>query len=299
MSERLPSFQQLRAFEAAARHENFSRAADELHLTHGAISHQVRALERELGTPLFVRNGRSVKVTADGLKFAQVLAKAFGDIAAGAGALRQGGGAQRVTVSAIPSFAARWLAPRLGQFIELHPDIEVLLQASGHMQDLEREAIDVGIRFGRGHYPGMKVDRLMGDIYYPAASPAYRGGALPRTPAELAQATLLRSSEPWLPWFRAAGLALAEPSGGVMFEDLSMLIRSAVDGDGVALVRHVVAMQEIASGQLVRLFDIATPSPDDYYFVSPPGAADKPQVRAFRAWMLAEMATFSANLQLS
>ena len=299
MSERLPTFQQLRAFEAAARHENFSRAADELHLTHGAISHQVRSLERELGVPLFLRNGRSVKVTADGLKFAQVLAKAFGDIAAGADALRPGRGAQRLTISSIPSFAARWLAPRLGQFIELHPGIEVLLQASGHMQDLEREAIDVGIRFGRGRYPGMKVDRLMGDIYYPVASPAYRGGMLPGTPAELAQATLLRSNEPWLPWFREAGLALAEPSGGVMFEDLSMLIRSAVDGDGVALVRHVVAMQEIASGQLVRLFDIATPSPDDYYFVSPPGAADKPQVRAFRAWMLAEMAAFAANLQLT
>ncbi|CAN7639349.1 transcriptional regulator GcvA [Pseudoduganella sp. LjRoot289] len=301
MRERLPTFQQLRAFEAAARHENFSRAADELHLTHGAISHQVRALEQELGTPLFLRKGRSVKVTVDGRKFAQVLAKAFDDIAAGADALRpgRGRGGQRLTVSAIPSFAARWLAPRLGQFIEQHPDIEVLLQASGHMQDLEREAIDVGIRFGRGRYPGMKVDRLMGDIYYPAASPAYRGGALPRTPAELAQATLLRSNEPWLPWFRAAGLALAEPSGGVMFEDLSMLIRSAVDGDGVALVRHVVAMQEIASGQLVRLFDIATPSPDDYYFVSPPGAADKPQVRAFRTWMLAEMAAFAAELRLT
>jgi LysR family glycine cleavage system transcriptional activator len=294
---RLPTFQQLRAFEAAARHENFSRAADELHLTHGAISHQVRALEQELGTPLFVRNGRHVKVTPDGLKFAQVLAKAFGDIAAGADALRPGRGTQRLTVSAIPSFAARWLAPRLAQFIERHPDVEVLLQASGHLQDLEREGIDVGIRFGRGQYPGMVVDRLMGDIHYPAVSPHYRGGALPQTPAELAQATLLRSNEPWLPWFRAAGLALAEPAGGVMFEDLSMLIRSAVDGDGVALVRHVVAMQEIASGQLVRLFDIAAPSPHDYYFVCPPGAAEKPQVRAFRAWMLAEMAAFTAQLR--
>lgn len=293
---RLPTFQQLRAFEAAARHENFSRAADELHLTHGAISHQVRALEQELGTPLFVRNGRHVKVTPDALKFAELLARAFGDIAAGADALRPGQGNQRLTVSAIPSFAARWLAPRLGHFIERHPNVEVLLQASGHMQDLEREAIDVGIRFGRGQYPGMVLDRLMGDIYYPAVSPNYRGGALPATPAELAQATLLRSNEPWLPWFRAAGLELAEPSGGVMFEDLSMLIRSAVDGDGVALVRHVVAMQEIASGQLVRLFDIAAPSPHDYYFVSPPGAAAKPQVRAFRAWMLAEMAAFTAQL---
>jgi LysR family glycine cleavage system transcriptional activator len=98
--------------------------------------------------------------------------------------------------------------------------------------------------------------------------------------------------EPWTPWLRAAGVEMAEPSGGVMFEDLSMLIRSAADGNGVALVRHVVAMQEIASGQLKRLFDIATPCPDEYYFVSPPGAAGKPQVMAFRDWLLEEIAAF-------
>ncbi len=199
-------------------------------------------------------------------------------------------GVQRLSVTAIPSFAARWLAPRLGQFIEQHPNIEVILQASGQLQDLVREGIDVGIRFGRGKYPGLDVERLIGEIYYPVVSPRYRGGQLPAYPQDLAHATLLRSNEPLLPWFRAAGLALPEPSGGVMFEDLSMLIRSAVDGDGVALVRHVVAMQEIASGQLVRLFDIATPCPDDYYLVSPPGALQKPQVRAFRTWLKAEIA---------
>ncbi|HJU99163.1 MAG TPA: transcriptional regulator GcvA [Burkholderiaceae bacterium] len=289
---RLPNFSALRAFEAAARHQNFSRAAEELHLTHGAISHQVRALEQELGTPLFVRNGRHVKVTADGLRFAHQLAKAFGDIATAADALRPASASRRLTISSIPSFAARWLAPRLGRFIDQHPDVEVVLQASGQLQDLVRDAVDVGIRFGRGHYPGMVVQRLMGDVYYPVVSPTYRGGRLPATPADLEQACLLRSVEPWTPWFRAAGLALAEPSGGLMFEDLSMLVRSAVDGNGVALVRHVVAMQEIASGQLVRLFDIATPCPDEYFFVSPPAAAAKPQVQAFRAWLLAEIDTF-------
>ena len=289
---RLPNFSALRAFEAAARHQNFSRAADELHLTHGAISHQVRALEEELGVALFVRNGRHVKVTPDGLRFAQVLGKAFVDIGIAADALRPASASKRLTISSIPSFAARWLAPRLGRFIDLHPDIEVVLQSSGQLQDLARDAIDVGIRFGRGHYPGLVVQRLMGDIYYPVVSPDYRGGRLPASPQELEQASLLRSIEPWTPWLRAAGLALPEPSGGLMFEDLSMLIRSAVDGNGVALVRHVVAMQEIASGQLLRLFDIATPCPDEYFFVSPPGAAGKPQVHAFRAWLLAEIDKF-------
>jgi LysR family glycine cleavage system transcriptional activator len=291
-SRRLPNFSALRAFEAAARHENFSRAAEELHLTHGAISHQVRALEEELGRPLFVRNGRQVKITSDALKFAQFLGKSFADIAMAADAMRAASINQRLTVSSIPSFAARWLAPRLGRFIDLYPDTEVVLQSSGQLQDLARDGIDVGLRFGRGNYPGMVVQRLMGDVYYPVVSPHYRGGDLPAEPQDLRRHTLLRSVEPWTPWLRVAGVEMAEPSGGVMFEDLSMLIRSAADGNGVALVRHVVAMQEIASGQLMRLFDIATPCPDEYFFVSPPGAAAKPQVMAFRNWLLEEIAAF-------
>jgi LysR family glycine cleavage system transcriptional activator len=289
---RPPNYAALRAFEAAARHDNFSRAADELHLTHGAISHQVRALEQELGRPLFVRTGRQVKVTSEALQFAAALARAFGDIAAAADAMRATATMQRLTVTAIPSFAARWLAPRLGGFIDLHPEIDVVLQSSGQMQDLAREGVDVGIRFGRGNYPGMVVEQLMGDVYYPVASPRYRDGALPDTPQQLAQHTLLRSVEPWAPWLHAAGVRMAEPRGGVLFDDLSLLIRSAVDGDGVGLVRHVVAMQEIAEGKLVRLFDIAAPSPDDYYFVAPPGAANRPQVVAFRAWLFGEVAAF-------
>src|SRR6185503_921931 len=127
----------------------------ELHLTHGAISHQVRALEEELGRQLFVRKGRQVKVTSDGLKFAQFLGKSFADIAVATDAMRSSAADQRLTISSIPSFAARWLAPRLGKFIEKYPAIEVVLQSSGQLQDLAREGIDVGIRFGRGIYPGL------------------------------------------------------------------------------------------------------------------------------------------------
>jgi LysR family glycine cleavage system transcriptional activator len=296
---RPPNFSALRAFEAAARHENFSRAADELHLTHGAISHQVRALEQELGRPLFVRHGRQVKVTSDALQFAQALARAFEDITTAADAMRVDARVQRLTVTSIPSFAARWLAPRLGRFIELHPDVEVVLQSSGQLQDLAREGIDVGIRFGRGHYPGMEVERLMGDVYYPVASPRYRDGDLPTSPQQLPHHALLRSVEPWTPWLRAAGVAMAEPAGGVMFDDLSMLIRSAADGDGVGLVRHVMALQEIGAGKLVRLFDIAVPSPDEYYFVAPPGAAARKPVVAFRAWLRSEIAAFQHEQDLT
>jgi LysR family glycine cleavage system transcriptional activator len=296
---RLPPFSALRAFEAAARHQNFSRAADELHITHGAVSHQVRALEEELGAALFTRNGRKVAVTPDGAALAGKLGKAFADMAVAVDEVRTNTATAplRLTVSAIPSFAARWLAPRLASFVALHPDIELELQANGQMQDLEREGIDVGIRFGAGRYPGLVVQRLMGDVYYPVASPGYRGGDLPASPQALAQHDLLRcSDEPWLPWFRAAGLQLPEPSGGVSFGDSSMLLRAAVDGDGIALGRHLMAMGEIASGQLVRLFDLAVASPADYYFVCPPAAEHKPQVQAFRAWLLAEIAKFAPDL---
>jgi LysR family glycine cleavage system transcriptional activator len=287
---RLPNLSALRAFEAAVRHGNFSRAAAELCLTHGAVSHQVRGLEEELGVQLFVRHGRHVTPTEEARRYASTVARCMAELADGAAALRAPEGLQRLSVTSIPSFAARWLGPRLGQFIERNPQIEVVLQVGQQLQDLARDGIDIGIRFGRGKYPGLEAERLAGEVLYPVVSPRYRGGDLPVIPQDLAQATLLRSEDAWTPWFEAAGLSLPEPSGGVMFEDLSMQIGSAVDGDGVALVRHIVAMQEIAAGNLVRLFDLATPCTDEYYLVSPPRALQKPQVRAFRDWLKAEIA---------
>jgi LysR family glycine cleavage system transcriptional activator len=292
---RLPNLVALRAFEAAARHQNFSRAADELHVTHGAVSHQVRALEQDLGVALFTRHGKRLTITPQGVRFAQAVRNALQDIADATQVLCEETRQKRLTVSSIPSFAARWLAPRLGKFIDQNPDTELVLQSSGLLQDLARDGIDVGIRFGLGQYPGLVVERLMGDSYYPVASPSYLQGLLPTTPKQLKQAQLLRSNEPWLPWFQAADLKLSEPSAGVRFQDLSLLIRSAMDGDGIALVRHVVVTQEIASGELVRLFDMAVKSPWDYYLASPPDALHKPQVLAFRKWLLEEIAIFKAQ----
>jgi LysR family glycine cleavage system transcriptional activator len=290
---RLPNLAALRVFEAAARHQNFSRAADETHVTHGAVSHQVRALEQDLGVALFTRHGKRLTITPQGTRFAQVVRHALQDIANATQALREETRQKRLTVSAIPSFAARWLAPRLGKFIDQNPDTELVLQSSGQLHDLVRDGIDVGIRFGQGQYPSLVVERLMGDSYYPVASPDYNQGQLPTSPLQLTPAQLLRSDEPWLPWFQAAGLKWAEPSGGVRFQDLSLLIRSAMDGNGIALVRHVVATQEIASGELVRLFDVAVKSPWDYYLAYPPDALHKPQVQAFRHWLLEEIALFT------
>lgn len=291
----LPNLVALRAFEAAARHQNFSRAAEETHVTHGAVSHQVRALEQDLGVALFTRHGKRLTITPKGSQFAQAVRNALNDIAAATDVLRQENRQKRLTVSSMPSFAARWLAPRLGKFIEQNPDTELILQTSGQLHDLVREGIDVGIRFGQGQYPGLMAERLMGDSYYPVASPSFNRGRLPSTPQQLKPTQLLLSVEPWLPWFQAAGLALAEPSGGVRFQDLSLLIRSAMDGDGIALVRHVVVTQDLTSGKLKRLFDVSVKSPSSYYLACPPDALEKPQVQAFRHWLLEEIAIFKAQ----
>jgi LysR family transcriptional regulator, glycine cleavage system transcriptional activator len=291
---RLPNLAALRAFEAAARHENFSRAAEEIFVTHGAISHQVRALEEELGVTLFARHGKRIAITPEGQHFAATLRRALTDIAEAAEALKASSRQKRLTVTALPSFAARWLSPRLGQFIERYPDLEVMLQSSGFLTDFVKESVDLGIRFGRGNYPGLVVEKVMDDYYYPVASPGFNGGKLPKTPQKLAQSTLLRcEGEPWVPWFQAAGVDAPEPSGGLVFGDSSMLVRAAAEGHGIALARHAIAATEIASGELICLFDIAVKCQNSYYFVCPPASLQKPQVQAFRTWLFDEIAKLS------
>ncbi|MDP5009264.1 MAG: transcriptional regulator GcvA [Glaciimonas sp.] len=294
---KLPNLSALRAFEAAARHDSFSRAAEEIHLTPGAISHQVRALEEELGVALFARNGKRITITAQGRDFASAIRKALSEIATTVETLKASTQRERLSISALPSFTSRWLAPRLWKFMDLHPDTEVMLQASNHLSDLQRDAIDVGLRFGKGNYPGLFSEKLMDDYYYPIASPHYRDGNLPRTPQELAQCNLLRmdSTESWQPWFTAAGITLPEPNRGLLIEDASMLLRGASDGVGIALTRHAIALQEIAAGDVVRLFDIVVISPNAYYFACLPETMHKPQVKAFYDWLRAEVAQFMAQ----
>lgn len=287
---RLPNLAALRAFEAAARHGNFSRAADEIHVTHGAISHQVRALEEELGVALFARHGKRIAITPEGERFAATLRKALTDIATAAEALQAQSKQTRLTVAALPSFSARWLSPRLGRFIERYPDMEVMLQSTTHLTDFVRESVDFGIRFGFGRYPGLAVEKLMDDYFYPVASPRFNGGKLPRTPQQLVRHALLRcEGEPWTPWFAAAGLDAPEPTGGLVFQDSSLAVRAAVEGNGIALARHALAMSDIEAGALVRLFDIAIKSPQSYYLVCPPEFLKKPQAQAFRTWLLEEI----------
>jgi len=224
------------------------------------------------------------------------LRKALLEIASATAALQAEARQTRLTVTALPSFAARWLSPRLGGFIEQYPDMEVMLQSSNHLTDFVRESVDIGIRFGSGNYPGLAVEKIMDDYYYPVASPRFNGGKLPRTVLQLAKSPLLRcEGEPWAPWFHAAGVDMPEPTGGLVFQDSSMQTRAAVEGHGIALARHVIAISDIESGELVRLFDVAAPCPHSYFLVCAPEALRRPQVQAFRSWLLAEIARPAAE----
>ncbi|MEX3628299.1 MAG: transcriptional regulator GcvA [Burkholderia sp.] len=292
---KLPPLNALRAFEAAARHESFSRAADELFVTHGAISHQVRALEEELGVPLFVRRGKRLSLTESGERYARQVRAALTILLDATHDVRATDCSNRLVVSSLQSFAARWITPRVGSFIDRHADIDLELQSTNSLTDFSRDDVDIAIRFGNGHYPGLHVEKLFDEMFFPACSPTLNGGVLPREPADLARYPLLRSDdELWRPWFDAAGLeTLSEPKRGAwLFQDSSQLVQAAIDGQGIALVRRSLAAAELDAGRIVRLFDIDGPSPWHCYFVCLPSRLAAPRVQAFRTWLLAELAHF-------
>jgi LysR family transcriptional regulator, glycine cleavage system transcriptional activator len=286
----LPPLNALRAFEAAARHLSFQRAAAELHVTPAAVSHQVRALEGQLGLTLFARLHRSLALTNAGARYLPALTGAFDALDAATRALRPRARAQRLVLSVVPSFGANWLVPRLGAFRARHPKIDLVVLASSELVDFEREAVDVGIRFGRGGYPRLRTDLLFAEEYFPVASPKLvRGRRALRTPADLRGHTLLHdeSHEAWRAWLDGAGAKGVDPERGVVFSDSSQLVAAAAAGHGVALARKLLAAPHLRAGTLVRPFPGSVPAEFAYYVVCAESRAEEPAIRAFRVWALA------------
>lgn len=291
MARRLPPLSSLRPFEAAARLESFSRAAEELHITHGAVSHQVRALEEHLGAPLFARHGKRVALTAAGRTFAERVRGALDEIAMAAEMVRPARRDNRLTVNVLPSFASRWLMPRLIRFMEAHPKIEMNVTASVALADFVREDIDVAIRFGRGPWPPLVCEKFLEDEYFPVASPKMNRGKLPKTPKDLLGVRLmLEDRDYWQRWFEMAGVPLDRPLEGPLFNDSTYSLQAAARGEGVALARRSIIGEDLERGTLKRLFDIAVPCRESYWFVSPKETANAPRVRAFRDWVKSELA---------
>lgn len=290
MARRLPPLSALRPFEAAARLESFSRAAEELHLTHGAVSRQVRALEDHVGVALFSRHGKRVALTPEGRAFAERIRSALAEIALAADALASRGRDPRLTVSVLPSFASRWLMPRLIRFMEAHPKIEVNVLASIALANFTNDGVDIAIRFGRGPWPGLACERFLDDEYFPVASPKLYRGKLPKDPRELLRVRIIRDDRDyWERWFEAAGIALAAPLEGPSFNDSTYSLQAAARGEGVALARSSIVGEDLERGTLRRLFTLAVPSRESYWFVSPRELAQAPKVKAFRDWVKAEL----------
>ena len=298
MVRRLPPLNALRAFEAAARHLSFTKAAEELFVTQAAISHQVKALEGALGMPLFRRFNRRLMLTDAGQAYLPPLRDALDQIAAATDRLCTAEETGALKISVLPSFAAKWLLPRLSRFREAHPEIDVLVHASTDLADFARDGFDLAIRYGYGSYPGLVVTPFMEDEVFPVCSPRLlKEGPPLKQPADLKNHTLLHDpttaneSKDWQSWLRFAGVSGVDTSRGPGFTDASMVLQAAIDGQGVALGRSALTGNDLEAGRLVQPFGPAIPSDFRYFIVTLPAAADRPKVRAFSDWLLSEAQT--------
>jgi len=286
MAVRLPPMQALRAFEAAAREQSLTKAAHSLSLTHGAISHQIKGLEEDLGVRLVERAGRGIRLTDEGERFARRVRTAFAELSAAVTELNTRANPRQLRVSVVPSFAARWLLPRIGRFVAAYPDIDLDVRANAANIDFANDDSDVAVRYGYGDWPGLGVEFLLEDHFFPVCSPRLAGGRLPAHPADLAGHRLLRSvDEFWKPWFEAAGLDWPEPERGPAFNDSSHLVQAAAEGQGIALTRTTLLGNDLRNGVLVRLFDIELPSQRKHYLVYPSRTANSAKLAHFRQWL--------------
>jgi len=286
MALRLPPMQALRAFEAAARTQSLTKAAQALSLTHGAISHQIKSLEADLGVRLVERAGRGIRLTDEGERFARRVRTAFAELTAAVNELTASSNPRQLRVSVVPSFAARWLLPRIGRFVALHPDIDLDVRANMANIDFGSDDADVAIRYGYGDWRDVTVEPLLSDTFFPVCSPRLAGGRLPARPSELGAYLLLRvEDEYWKPWFEAAGLDWPEPTRGPIFNDSSHIVQAAAEGQGIALARTSLIGDDLRNGVLVRLFDIEVPAPKKQYLVYPARTANSPKLALFRKWL--------------
>jgi LysR family transcriptional regulator, glycine cleavage system transcriptional activator len=264
---RLPSTQALRAFEAAARHRSFSRAAQELGVTHGAVSHRIRKLEEMAGAPLFEREGNGMVLTPAGNRHLHAVRQVL-DLMGALFPQPARTGPQRLRISVLPSFASHWLIPRLHAFHAAHPDLLVELDARLDLTRIGPGHVDAAIRHGRGPWPGHRAEKLVDEAVFPVCAPAYRQAMGITGPADLARCRLLRHSfRPWKPWFTAAGLELAEPGEAASYDDAGLMLDAAIAGDGVVLTRRILAADALAKGHLVKLFPGDMPTGEGYFFV--------------------------------
>jgi LysR family glycine cleavage system transcriptional activator len=291
MARRLPSLNALKAFEAAARHESFTDAAEELFVTHAAISRHIRELEETLGTDLFIRTGRGVKLTESGRRFGSILTPIFDRIADAVRETAAHGKVRTLQVSVEPSIASRWLVPRLGRFNELHPDIELNIDPSSRLVDFRAGEADLGLRYGPGHWDDVEATKLSDNVIFPVCSPRLIAGRPSLTPADLKDFNLLHEERKqwWADWLARAGVRDVQDWRGTIFQN-HLAIEAAEAGQGFALADQILVTDAILGGRLARPFDIDVQDQWSYFIVRPKGSKETAPARAFREWLLGEMA---------
>jgi len=295
MLRRLPPLNGLKAFEAAARHESFTKAAEELFVTQGAVSHQVKALEATLGLKLFNRERQRLIITEAGREYLAVLRDAFDRIALGTARVVQRQNSGVLTVSTSPDFAAKWLVNRLGRFLEAHPEIDLRVSATMHHVDFAREEVDLAVRHGDGNWPGLEVVRLCSEQLFPVCSPKLTAGPKRiRKLADLLRHPLLRleDNNEWPRWLEAAGLGGGNVTYGPVMNRASMVIDAAIEGHGIALARTTLAAWDLINGRLVRPFPTESRLrlAKSYWIVCPKATAALPKIGVFTRWLLNEAA---------
>lgn len=301
---RLPPLNALRAFEAAARHLNFSRAADELSVTPGAVSQQIQNLEDYVGAALFKRTPKGLLLTDAAQTALPALREAFDRLAEAASLLTAAVDGRRLTLTAAPSFAAKWLVPRLGRFEEAHPQVDVWLSADMDLVDFAAGEVDLAIRYGAGRYPALESIRLMTETVIPVASPDLIAANPLNEPIDLARHVLLHDGSPdaddscpdWMMWLAARGVKGVDGNRGPRFNQSSLVIEAAVGGRGVALAKRTLAQDDLDAGRLIVPMQITTAVDFAYYVVHPKAKGRLPQVKAFVNWITAEAAAHEAAL---
>ena len=299
MLRHIPGLQSLKAFDASARHLSFTRAAAELNVTPAAVSHQIKELEDAVGAALFLRTSRRMQLTRQGEVLRPVIADALEGLTRALQRIRQADNPTQLKVTASPSIAAKWLVPRLDRFLETVPGADVRIDVSSTPLDFDRDDIDVAIRFGTGDYPGLAVDKLFSDVIFPVCSPALLKGRKPlREPRDLLAHTLIHLDYEaqgavwpnWRMWMLAAGIKDFNDSRGLHFSQTSLAVQAAIDGHGVALGDSTLVADDIAAGRLVKPFELAIRSPTQfaYHLITRKDTTERPMIKAFRNWILAE-----------
>ena len=299
-----PPLKAVRYFESAARHLSFSKAAEELNVTHSAISHQIKALEEWVGQPLFDRTGRALRLTDAGSQFLPPVRSAFQQLSDAAQDLRQLCHGGPLTVSVLPSLASKWLVPRLYDFRTKHPEIEVRISATDRLEQVGQGGIDIAIRYGRGRWPGVACEMLLPDDLFPVCSPLLLDGDPPlKEPRDLAHFNLISDStwqqaqfDFWNQWLEHAGVTGLELRRGFSFNYSNLMLQAAVDGLGIALANTMLTGDDLRAGRLVKPFDLSVPLDTAYYVVYSKEALKRPKIRAFRDWLMDQIAPLRAEM---